>query len=59
MQSRDVVNIPADVKHWPGAAADEWFAHLAISLPSATASTDWLEAVSNEAYAKLSTGNEA
>lgn len=55
----DVVNIPADVKHWHGAAADEWFSHLAISVLSSTASTDWLEPVSDEAYAKLSIGNEA
>lgn len=55
----DVVNIPADVKHWHGAAADEWFSHIAISIPSAAASTDWLDAVSDEAFAKLSKGNEA
>lgn len=55
----DVVNIPAEVKHWHGAVADEWFSHVAISVPSAHASTDWLEAVSEDAYGKLSTGNEA
>ena len=55
----DVVNIPANVKHWHGAVADEWFSHVAISVPSANASTDWLEAVSDENYLKLSTGNEA
>lgn len=26
----DVVNIPAEVKHWYGAALDSWFQHLAI-----------------------------
>ena len=26
----DVVNIPANVKHWHGAAHDSWFSHLAI-----------------------------
>lgn len=55
----DVVNIPADVKHWQGAAAEEWFSHVSVSVPSATASTEWLEPVSDEAYSKLSTGNEA
>ncbi len=28
----DVVNIPANVKHWHGAAADSWFSHLAIEI---------------------------
>lgn len=55
----DVVNIPADVKHWHGAAADEWFSHVAVSVPSTNASTEWLEPVSDEAYAKLSIGNGA
>lgn len=27
-----VIHIPANVKHWHGAAADGWFAHLALSL---------------------------
>ena len=26
----DVIHIPANVKHWHGAAADSWFAHLAF-----------------------------
>ena len=26
----DVVEIPADVEHWHGAAPDSWFSHLAI-----------------------------
>ena len=29
----DVVNIPAGVKHWHGAAADSWFQHLALEVP--------------------------
>ena len=29
----DVVNIPAGVKHWHGAAPDSWFQHLAIEVP--------------------------
>ena len=28
----DVVHIPANVKHWHGAAADSWFAHLAFEV---------------------------
>jgi 4-carboxymuconolactone decarboxylase len=28
-----VINIPANVKHWHGAADDSWFSHLAIEIP--------------------------
>ena len=49
----DVVNIPAGVKHWHGAAADSWFSHLAIEVPGENCSNEWLEAVSDEAYSKL------
>lgn len=49
----DVVNIPAEVKHWHGAAPDSWFAHLAIEVPAEGASNEWLEAVTDEVYSKL------
>jgi len=49
----DIVNIPADVKHWHGAAADSWFAHLAIAVPGTETSNEWLEPVSDEDYSKL------
>lgn len=49
----DVVNIPANVKHWHGAAADSWFAHLAMAVPGEESSTEWLEPVTDEAYAEL------
>src|SRR5690606_16097460 len=42
----DVVNIPAGVKHWHGATADSWFAHLAVAVPAEGASNEWLEPVS-------------
>lgn len=29
----DVVNIPAGVKHWHGAAEDSWFQYLAMEVP--------------------------
>ena len=48
-----VVNIPAGVKHWHGAAPDSWFSHLAIEVPGEGAANEWLEPVSDEAYAKL------
>lgn len=47
----DVVNIPAGVKHWHGAAAGSWFSHLAIEVPGTNGSNEWLEAVSDEEYA--------
>lgn len=49
----DVVNIPAGVKHWHGATADSWFAHLAIEVPGEKTSNEWLEPVTKEEYNKL------
>ena len=49
----DVVNIPAEVKHWHGATADSWFQHIAISVPVEGASNEWLEAVTDEEYYRL------
>ncbi len=49
----DVVNIPAGVKHWHGAAKDSWFQHLAIEVPGEESSTEWCEAVADEEYMKL------
>lgn len=49
----DVVNIPAEVKHWHGAAPDSWFSHLAIEVPSDGGTTEWLEEVSNKDYEQL------
>ena len=49
----DVVNIPAEVKHWHGAAADSWMSHLAIEVPGKDASNEWLEPVDDAAYAEL------
>ena len=48
-----VIHIPAGVKHWHGAAADSWFAHLAFSVPGEDTSNEWLEPVGDEEYAKL------
>lgn len=49
----DVVNIPANVKHWHGAAVDSWFQHIAQSIPAENGKTEWCEAVDNEQYSKL------
>lgn len=48
-----VIHIPANVKHWHGAAADSWFAHLAFELSGENTSNEWLEPVSDESYDKL------
>jgi len=48
-----VINIPAEVKHWHGAAADSWMAHLAIEVAGEGTSNEWLEAVSDAEYGKL------
>lgn len=49
----DVVNIPANVKHWHGATKDSWFSHLAIEVAGENASTEWCEAVSDEEYLRI------
>lgn len=45
MTKGTVIEIPANVKHWHGAADDSWFAHIAISNPGEDTSTEWLEPV--------------
>ena len=53
MKPGDCINIPAEVKHWHGAAPDEWFSHLAIEVPGVDCSNEWCEAVSEKEYAGL------
>lgn len=48
-----VAVIPAEVKHWHGAAPDSWFAHLAVEVPGEETGTEWCEAVSDEEYQHL------
>lgn len=48
-----VINIPANVKHWHGAAADSWMSHLAIEVAGEETSNEWLEPVSEGEYSKL------
>ncbi len=48
-----VIHIPANVKHWHGAAADSWFAHLAFSVPGGNTANEWLEPVSDVDYEAL------
>ena len=53
LKAGDVVNIPAEVKHWHGAAKDSWFAHLAVEVPGENKSNEWCEPVSDEEYDAL------
>lgn len=48
-----VINIPAGVKHWHGAASDSWFSHLAIEVPGEETANEWCEPVSEQEYAGL------
>ena len=53
LTSGTVITIPANVKHWHGAAADSWFSHLAIEIPGENASNEWLEPVTDDEYGQL------
>ena len=49
----DVVEIPANVKHWHGATANSWLSHLAFEFPGEGTSNEWLEPVDDEQYGAL------
>lgn len=49
----DIVNIPAGVKHWHGAASDSWFSHLAIEVEGENTFNEWLEPVDDDQYKAL------
>lgn len=53
MKPGDVINIPAEVKHWHGAAKDSWFSHLAVEVPGENTSNEWCEEVTGEEYLSL------
>lgn len=53
LHTGDVVVIPANVKHWHGAAKDSWFVHLAVEVPGEDTANEWCEPVSDEEYSKL------
>lgn len=50
----DVVHIPAEVKHWHGAAPNSAFQHLAIEIAGEETSNEWCEPVAEAEYVKLS-----
>lgn len=49
----DVVDIPAEVKHWHGATSDSYFQHIALHTPGDSISNEWLEPVTDKEYQKL------
>lgn len=54
MRPGSVVAIPAEAKHWHGAAKDSWFQHLTyMTKVEEGASNEWLEPVVDEEYDKL------
>lgn len=54
LKAGDVVEIPANVKHWHGAAGDSWFSHLSLEVPGEDTSNEWLEPVEEADYRQLS-----
>ena len=54
----DTVNIPANVKHWHGAAPNCWFQHIALEVPGAEQSNEWCEPVDDTAYTEATTCNQ-
>lgn len=53
LEDGNVVNIPANVKHWHGAQKDSYFSHIAIEVDGIETSNEWLEPVTDEVYDKL------
>jgi len=45
--------IPPEVKHWHGAAADSWMAHLSIEVRGEECPNKWLEPVGDEEYGAI------
>jgi len=52
LKKGDTVNIPANIKHWHGAAPDSWFQHIALEVPGTEQSNEWCEPVDDKAYAE-------
>jgi quercetin dioxygenase-like cupin family protein len=51
----DVALCPPGVKHWHGGSADARFAHIAINTNPEAGGVEWLEPVSQDEYALLTT----
>ena len=53
LREGSVIFIKPEVKHWHGAKKDSYFSHVAVEVPGENTSNEWLEAVSDDDYAKL------
>ena len=53
LKKGDTVNIPANVKHWHGAAPDSWFQHIALEVPGTEQSNEWCEPVDDRVYTEV------
>ena len=53
LHTGDVVEIPANVKHWHGAAKNSWLTHIFIGVRPDKGLVEWMEPVSDEDYTKL------
>lgn len=52
LQKGDIVEIPVNVKHWHGAAADSYFTHIALTGDAGKVKNEWFEEVNDEQYKK-------
>lgn len=50
LKKGDVVEIPPDVVHWHGAAADSGFVHIGISSSTQKGPAGWFSEVTDEEY---------
>lgn len=55
----DIIEIPADVVHWHGAAPDSWFSHLAIETNPLSNEAVWLEPVNDKQYEEATSFSES
>lgn len=54
LKAGDVVDIPAEAKHWHGATKNSWFQHIVLHVDEGTSpSNEWLEPVNDEHYLAL------
>ena len=54
----DIINVPAEIKHWHGAARDSWFSHLLVPIAVPGASNAFLEEVDDKEYDALPPSKE-
>ncbi|MBR0130674.1 MAG: cupin domain-containing protein [Firmicutes bacterium] len=53
MNPGDVIHVPADVKHWHGAAPGSWFSHLNVEIEAEDPCSVWFGPSDQAEYEKL------